>query len=144
MPFLNIPNEKKNLSWDSIDSIMISEVFPTLNWQDYEKGKLITIFPNSTQIIAERGEESGKDPRQYLAINAKYHGLSYEETGIWLDACLERCVTDKGIRNSDGRIRRFSSLKYPALYFDPEKPTYYFANLLRRDIVVWEPSSKSV
>ena len=134
MPFGNVKKEEPKRSFEAIDEIVCG-VFPNLDWRNYgTTSKYIYLLPCIKSIYEPDHKDPtlSKDPREFMVVGCLEKGLSFAETGLWLDYCLGEHI----VVNSDGLKRQITAESSRGNGFDQRKPNYSFEGTYRNMIVV--------
>lgn len=109
--------------FESLNKIFTSNVLGELNWKDRKIRALsIAILPNRYFCI-DSGDQFSED---FLALQAKKHGLDYGDTGLWLDSILH-----KGFLEYSGKLFRVHAENDTLLRLDQRRPIYFFGQVPR-------------
>lgn len=127
-----IPIGTPEQDFDTIDRIVIGEVFPHVEWENLGRLQHIELLPNRSPRYKgiTMGPTIHQDPQKYFVLACLRAGLSYADTGLWLDHCLRKYI----VTNSDGVKRQFSAPHVTMLRLDRRRPAYYLDGTARHSL----------
>lgn len=122
-----------NKTFEEIDRVVISKVYPNLIWIPYSGGRQIYILPNYLKMPSHQGPTKEKNPRKFFALECLDNGLSYAETELWLDTCFDKFI----VKHTDGVTREITAHNERIFRLDRRKPIYYFDNVPKSGLGIY-------
>lgn len=115
------------LPFEQIDERIVKDVLPNIK---LSLGAYV-LLPN---IVHTHGPTKSHPAERFLVLSCLNQGLSFGETGLWLDTCLKEFI----LTNADGKKRLISGLQSSILHYDLRRPLYVHNRIARYALQIRE------